>query len=284
MQLIGFIHGIGDFMPTRQDKVDALISMQRSAERTYGAGNVKVVYLPYEQLLDSKLSSKAITLAASAASTYYLGTPALGRILSDYGDDIWQYYLTYKTRRDIAKEVIGALVNCMDAVGAQNVTGITLVGHSLGSLVLTRIMSMIQIYSDSRGKIQSSDKLVDEILADARLQQDLIRIGDHTVHPILVGSPAFSRIKSFKLMTRKLALAESRLEDMLSNQIALGQPMAVNIESQHAMKDPLSGPVDKSFKAINVEVDTTHSDAARYFDAAMAFLQTCLTDADRKIG
>lgn len=279
MQLIGFIHGIGDFMPTSLDKLKTLEAMQASADAYYGKGNAIVVFLAYEKLLDSLLTSRTVRLAASAASTYYAGTPIIGRLLADYGTDIADYYFSYKIRQRISKEIVQQLSLHIHRAGGQ-IDGITLVGHSLGSLVLLRIMAMLQTFTEGQGNTIVADKLIDEILYDPQLSTDLTLLSSYQIQPVLFGSPVFSRLKGIKAATRKLALAEAKPADVCKNQVALKDPIFINFHSEKLIHDPLSGAAEAGLPVINVEMPPpyTHSQVEPPFNALMGLLASMRAD------
>lgn len=269
MQLIAFIHGIGNFTPTALDKVYTLEHMQKEADRVYGEGNSRVFYASYEAYLDCLVASKVSTLVGSSASTLYAGTPILGRILADYGDDIFEYYFSEKVRKDICKIVLGQIA--AEVRATPEITGLTLIGHSLGSLVLLRCMSMIQSMADGRGPVTVVPRLIDEILYDTSLARDIQVIGKPMIQPVLFGSPAFSRVPSFKLTTRQMALAEGKVEYALTGQVELGHPIFINCYSDMFFHDPLSGPVENNLAAINIRGGWTHSNVEPEFTALMNY-------------
>lgn len=269
MQLIGFIHGIGNFQPTDLDKVKTLEHMQLEADKVYGAGNSKVFYLSYEDILDKLVASKFATILAASASSLYVGTPILGRILADYGDDIFEYYLSEKLRERVCKQVLQQLTDQTHQQGI--ISGITLIGHSLGSLVLLRCMAMIQSISHGISSTTISPRLLDEILFDPATMDNLNRLAAYTIQPVLFGSPSMSRVPAFKSATRNMALAESRADTVLNGQVALGKPLFINCYSDNFFHDPLSGPVENKLPAINVRGGWTHSNIEPEFTALMNY-------------
>ncbi|HWT40373.1 MAG TPA: hypothetical protein VN081_03865 [Dongiaceae bacterium] len=271
MQLIVFTHGIGNFHPNDADKVALLEHMQQEAERCYGAGNAKVVYAPYEQFLDKLEVSKISGFISGAASTFYSGTPILGRLLADYGDDIAEYYFSQALREKVSHIVISEIASELRTAGLASVTGITLIGHSLGSLVMLRVTALLQTLARGNGPVTVGKGLIDEILFNPTLHNDVELVGRFPIQPVLFGSPAFSRVPTFKQSTRMMAVHDCDPSFVLHNQVTIGHPIVINAYSRDFLHDPLSGPVEDTLPAVNIAGSWTHIGVAQEFSALMDY-------------
>jgi len=207
-KLVKFIHGIGNFQPDSDSKVELLNTLRAQFP------DDTVSYASYEHFLDSKVTSKVAQYMAKAASAHYMGSPVAGRLIADYGGDILQYYLSRRTTRaKISKIIINNIAN---DVRAEH-DGLIILGHSLGSLVAIRAIALLQ--EAYRMTMERSvryptlrKELLDDpyLLADAQVlvakSPDLVK----GIKVVLLGSPAFSeKLHLVRHATHKLALRES---------------------------------------------------------------------------
>lgn len=263
MQLIAFIHGIGNFNPTDNSKVEMLQALQTEADKIYGPGGSQVVYISYQSLLQAYPSTKRVEFAASVASMLLLGVPQLGYVLMDYLTDITQYYLNYSVRRDVSSNVVQQLASYLSRYGGK-IDGLTLLGHSLGSLVVLRLAALL-MESDPRTKLGA-----ELFHSSPQFQADVKNIGKLPTSIAILGSPAFSAVKAIGILTRKWALAESPLDALLKNHFLSTKTQIINLWSK---KDPLSGPATNDY-CHNIIDDTFHSQIETPFQNLMAYMKT----------
>jgi hypothetical protein len=280
MILITATHGIGDFNGTQEDKVDLLGRLQAKAEATYPGQKVQVKYLAYEQYLDRKPVSIATRMAASAASAYYAGTPAVGGMLADYGSDIMEYYTSRRTRATVsvllARELSRNVISSPEPIDQ-----ILLFGHSLGSLAILRLLNLLQL--EMSVMAQAHKALVQEH-DGSQLKRDLRAIlfankgldGPRQIKVGLFGSPAFSRtLHGVKAATHKMALSESPVSTIVANQLLINPQgkaprSLINVHSGSHFMDPLAGPApDDGFINVNAG-KVLHTDIEGHVEAMLA--------------
>lgn len=252
MILVTFTHGIGNFHPTDDDNVKLLETIQDLAESTFPGKTIKTVFLAYEDVLEKTPVAWTTNLAAKAASTMYLGTPAVGDILTDYGTDILQYYLERRVRSTISRTLLQQLVSEILKVKDEPIEEIIMIGHSLGSLALLRLLHLIGNTTPGGLQVVEDPKFVQE---RQELSWYLNRTAKYKFTPFLIGSPAFSRIKGIKLATNKMALKESPTESC-----------PIPYHNIKGTFDPLSGdPAD-------VTIDCSHTQVENYCVAVFQYL------------
>jgi len=263
LQLIVFIHGIGNFNPTDNSKVEMLHALQTEADKIYGPEGSQVVYISYQSLLQAYPVTKLVEFTASIASMMLFGVPQIGYVLMDYLTDITQYFLYYSVRRDVSNSVVSQLASYLSKNKGQ-IDGITLLGHSLGSLVVLRLTALLMAHG-------SHTKLGSELLhSSSQLQADVTNIAKLPISVAILGSPAFSSIKTIGLATRKMALAESPLDQVLKDHFLSTKTQIINLWSK---KDPLSGPASNDY-CHNILDDTGHSNIETPFQNLMAYMKT----------
>lgn len=147
MLYVGFIHGIGNFQPTDEDKKNLLRDLQEMFSASLGRPIDEVVpfFLYYDDIIEAQPESKAAKLLANLASIKYTGTSQLGSLLVDYGSDILEYYLNGKLRDKIQEQVLGQLSKITGGHASEH--DVVLIGHSLGSLVLARARKNLAVQS-----------------------------------------------------------------------------------------------------------------------------------------
>lgn len=263
MQLIAFIHGIGNFNPNDDSKVKMLEALQTEADKIYGPGGSRVVYVSYQRLLQSYPVTRMVEFGASAASLMLLGSPQLGYVLMDYLTDITQYYLNYQVRAAVSRSVVSQLASYISSYKGQ-IDGITLLGHSLGSLVTLRLTALLM-------ETDPKTKLGKELFnSDAQFQADVSRLAKMPISVVVLGSPAFCKLRMIGNATRKMALAESSLDDLLKNHFLSTKTQIVNMWSK---KDPLSGPATNDY-CHNILDDTDHTNIETPFQNLMSYVKT----------
>lgn len=259
--LIVYTHGIGSFDEESVRAGDNLLAMETVFRMALPNEKVQVRYIAYEDLLDKKATSKAVQLAAAAASMYYTGSPIIGRMLADHGTDILQYYLQRKTTRHrITRHYINMLAML---IMQERPKKLILMGHSLGSIVVLNALATLQDLS--KGYTESFDGL--EINDDFYHTYQWIK--GKPIVPVLLGSPAFSRLKGVKFATNRLALRKNDIEQINKEQVAMHGTPVFNLYSSSFLRDPISGKAPKGFINIRCKKDKVvhHGDELGYFDA-----------------